>query len=104
MRLSTYGFRRILSGAVLLAGACGGDRVTAPDLPFTTEAVVRFKSFEGGFYAIETLGGRHLDPTNLPVAFQQDGLAVRVSGAVRADMSSIHMYGENFEIAEIARR
>ena len=104
MRIPSLVFPRVVSVVMLCASACGGDRVSAPDLPFTTEAVVRFVGLEGGFYAIETIGGRHLDPTNLPVAFQQDGLAVRVSGAVRADLVGYHMYGEIFQITEIVRR
>ena len=104
MRLPSLATGAALAVCLLLSAGCGSDRVTSSETHVADDAVVRFKSFEGGFYAIETVGGRHLDPVNLPVAYQQDGMEVHVRGAVRADFASVHMYGEIFEIADIARR
>lgn len=101
--------RTLMSGAfmftgLLAAGACAGDGVTTPPLRIADDAVIRYVALEGGFYSIETSAGRHLDPVNLPIEFRLDRLAVRVRGTVLTDMSSTHMYGEIFEIADIARR
>lgn len=104
MRARTSVAGMLAAAGLLLSAACANDRVTAPDLRVADDGVVRYVSLEGGFYAIETSSGRRLDPVNLPIEFRQDRLAVHVRGSVLTGMGSVHMYGEVFEIAEIARR
>ena len=96
-----------------LVASCGGRSATAPsrlvlgaDIPgqITVDAVVSYKSFEGGFYALDATDGRHFDPLNLPEAYQRDGLAVRFAGAVRSDLASYHMYGSIVQLTRIELR
>ncbi len=102
---SRFPFRGALIAATMLfSSACASDGVTTPNIRVDDDGMVRFVNLEGGFYAIETSAGRHLDPVNLPVEFRQNGLAVHVSGSVLTDRVGIHMSGEIFEISAIARR
>src|SRR5689334_23773447 len=71
---------------LILLAACGGgsdDWVTPPSSnsetvgsSITIVGIVRRVPLEGGFYAILGSDGVTYDPTNLPAAFQRDGLAV----------------------------
>ena len=64
-------------------------------------ATVRYQSFGGGFYSLETDGGNHCDPTNLAVEFRRDGLRVRFEGRVRTDVLSVHQYGQTLELSDV---
>lgn len=102
-----------LIGASLVASCSGSGVGTAPtatvlgaDLPgqITVDAVVSYKSFEGGFYALDATDGRHFDPMNLPESYQRDGMTVRFTGLVRNDLASFHMYGSIVQLTRIQMR
>lgn len=104
--------RLALIGGSLVA-SCSGSGGTAPratvlgaDIPgqITVDAVVSYKSFEGGFYALDAADGRKFDPMNLPASYERDGMAVRFTGAVRNDMASFHMYGSIVQLTRIEPR
>lgn len=63
---------------------------------------VSYKSFEGGFFAIEADDGSHYDPTYLPDAYAVDGLRVSVTAVLRLDLCSFHMYGLIIDIVSIS--
>jgi hypothetical protein len=69
-------------------------------LEFT--GTVRWKPFEGGFYAIDADDGRTFEPLQLPSQFRRDGLRVRVIAKERLDMVSFRMYGTIIEILSIS--
>ena len=96
-----------------LVASCGGSNtappnatVLGPDLPgqITVDAVVSYKSFEGGFYALDATDGRHFDPMNLPDAYHHDGVSVHFTGLVRSDLASFHMYGSIVQLTRISKR
>ena len=68
------------------------------------EGTVRYLELEGGFWAIEGVDETTYDPVNLPEAYQEEGLAVRVQAVVREDLASIHMVGPIIEIRAIEKR
>ena len=104
--------RLALIGGSLVA-SCSGSGGTAPratvlgaDIPgqITVDAVVSYKSFEGGFCALDATDGRHFDPMNLPESYQRDGMTVRFTGLVRNDLASYHMYGSIVQLTRIQMR
>ena len=92
-----------LSLASALSGCGTGSIVTGGD-GVTGDGVVKYKDFEGGFYAIDDVDGHHYDPTNLPAEFKRDGLAVRYSGRVLHGVGNVHLYGEILELTDISIR
>ena len=106
-------FASLVLVASSLLASCGGSGspapssdVIGPDLPgqISVDAVVSYKSFEGGFYALDATDGRHFDPINLPDAYHHDGVAVHFTGLVRSDLASFHMYGSLVQLTRIAKR
>lgn len=105
--------KRLLLLLALLVTACaGGDGVTegapddaeaAADLQ-TYDGTVAYLNLEGGFYGIVTARGDDLLPTNLPAEYEEDGLAVRVTGRFLEDVATFVMWGRPFEVTEITRR
>ncbi|MGN6393687.1 MAG: hypothetical protein ACTHM9_15775 [Gemmatimonadales bacterium] len=99
---------------LILIAACGGgsnDWVTPPSSNSETVGssvrivgVVRRVALEGGFYAIVGSDGITYDPTNLPVAFQKDGLAVEAVARRRPDMLGIHQVGPIVDLERIRTR
>ncbi len=69
----------------------------------TFTGTVRWKAFEGGFFAIDADNGERYQPINLPSSFREDGLRVRVTAVERPDLVSTHMYGKLIEIVTISR-
>jgi hypothetical protein len=86
---------------LLLAGAGDGAAQDSGLLSFT--GTVAYKSLERGFFALDADDGQKYMPINLAKDFAIDGLRVRVSARVRADMAGIHMYGTLIEIVEISK-
>src|SRR5690606_5375334 len=72
------------NGAAVAAPANGGDRLTF-------DGTVVYQDLEGGFYGIVTAQGHDLLPTNLPVEYEEDGLAVRVAGRFPDDVATARM-------------
>ncbi len=66
--------------------------------------VVKHVELEGGFYAIRGDDGVTYDPTNLPPAFQRDGLRVETEARRRDDMMGIHQAGPIVELVRIRAR
>ena len=71
---------------------------------FEIIGTIAYKSFEGGFFAIDGDNGRKYNPINLPESFRKDGLKVKVSARKKTDAMSIHMYGAIVDIVEIAAK
>jgi lipopolysaccharide export LptBFGC system permease protein LptF len=65
------------------------------------QGTVSYKTFEGGFFAIDGDDGNGYDPINLPDEYAVDGLRVQVSALIRDDLASFHMWGSIVEIVEI---
>jgi hypothetical protein len=99
---------------LILLAACGGggnDWVTPPSTnsetigsSMTIVGVVRRMALEGGFYTIVGSDGVTYDPTNLPAAFQKDGLAVEAVARRRPDKLGIHQVGPIIELERIRAR
>jgi hypothetical protein len=66
--------------------------------------VVRHLELEGGFYAIRGDDGVTYDPTNLPPAFQKDGLRVEADARRRDDLMGIHQAGPIVQLVRIRAR
>ncbi len=66
--------------------------------------VVKFHEVEGGFYAIQGTDGVTYDPTNLPEAFRQEGLAVELEARKRTDVVSVRQVGTIVDIERIRKR
>jgi hypothetical protein len=66
--------------------------------------VVSHVLLEGGFYAIRGDDGVTYDPTNLPPAFQKDGLRVEAEARRRDDMMGIHQAGPIVQLVRIRAR
>ena len=107
--------KRTLAGLLTLlalagSSACGGS--SSPTSPTGTVVVtgdvargtgmVRFYTFEGGFFAIRGDDGVTYDPTNLPSSFQRDGLRVRFEALIRRDLGGVHMAGPIVDVISIA--
>jgi hypothetical protein len=65
-------------------------------------ATVRHNPVEGGVWLLETKDGSLYRPLELPAAFRQDGLEVKVRGRV-VERASIAMIGTDFELDGIER-
>ncbi len=70
----------------------------------TITGTVRHLPIEGGVWVIQDAGGTSYNPTNLPDAVRQDGLAVEAEARRRDDMVSIGMVGALVELVRIRRR
>jgi hypothetical protein len=66
--------------------------------------VVKHLELEGGFYAIRGDDGVTYDPTNLPPAFQRDGLRVEAEARRRDDMMGVHQAGPIVQLVRIRAR
>jgi hypothetical protein len=64
---------------------------------------VRYIDVEGGFYGIEADDGTKLDPVNLPVEFQQDGVRIRVQVEPLKNRVSLRMWGRLVRIVSLER-
>lgn len=62
---------------------------------------VRYDDLEGGYYGIRVNGGEWLDPINLPVCMEIEGVEVCGKYFVPENTASIHMSGEVVYIIEI---
>ena len=100
--------------ALTAAAACasaGGEAWTEV-MPSPPEAgqllrmtgTVRRVELEGGVWVVRDSAGTTFNPTNLPAAFQREGLAVEVEARRRDDMASIGMVGPIVEIIRIRSR
>lgn len=65
-----------------------------------TGTIVRVDA-EGGFWGIVTTDGTRFRPTNLPVAFQRDGMEVEFEGYVLSDDRSDDEWGIPVELTEV---
>jgi hypothetical protein len=110
--------RNGLAVAMLVAlVACGGSGAAGEaewvtPVPAAEEAgsaisiagVVTHVDLEGGYFAIRGEDGVTYDPTNLPPAFQKDGLKVEVEARRRDDMMGVHQGGPIVQIVRIRAR
>jgi hypothetical protein len=85
----------LLVAALLSIGACGDEETG------WIEGIVEFVEVEGGCWQIEGNDGVSYEPINLPLEFQEHGLAVLFSAKHRGDLASTCMVGKIVEILEI---
>lgn len=64
--------------------------------------IVRYLSFEGGFFGIAGDDGMNYDPINMPQEFKVDGLRVRFT-ANFTDYISYHQWGYVVKLVSIER-
>ena len=67
------------------------------------QGMVRYLSFEGGFYGIVGEDGNNYLPLNLEEEFKQDSLQVRFTYERREDVMTIAMWGQSVDITAIER-
>jgi hypothetical protein len=100
----------LLLGAGAACAGATGDWVTPATVaepggaPVHILGTVRHREVEGGFYAIEGEDGTTYDPTNLPPAFEKDGLKVEAEARRRDDAAGIHMSGPIVQLVRIRTR
>ena len=107
---------RTLAGLALLLAACasgGGARESNPweELGkgdqsgpiFHLGGTVRHVELEGGLFVIDAADGTRYVPTNLPKAYQVDGLALEAEARRRDDMASIAMVAPLVELVRIRK-
>jgi acyl dehydratase len=114
----TTGRSRVAIGMLMAVAACangagGHDEVAwVTPTPAAEEVgtevritgVVKHVKLEGGFYAIRGDDAVTYDPTNLPPAFQRDGLRVEAEARRRDDLMGIHQAGPIVELVRIRAR
>jgi heat shock protein HslJ len=107
---------RVLAGVTLFLAACasgGGARESNPweELGkgdqsgpiFHLGGTVRHVELEGGLFVIDAADGTRYVPTNLPKAYQVDGLALEAEARQRDDMASIAMVAPLVELVRIRK-
>ena len=62
---------------------------------------IQYKTFEGGFYALDADNGEHYTPVKLDKAYLQHGLRVRVTGTILKDVMTITQYGSVLEVSDV---
>lgn len=86
----------------------GGERwveleTPSPD-PGSVERItgtVHHLDLEGGLFVIRDADGTQYQPTNLPEAFRQEGMAVEADARRRDDLTSIGMVGPTIELLRV---
>lgn len=86
----------------LLSGCGGSTGGEARTDTVSGTGTVHYKSFEGGFYAIDGDSGHNYDPTNLGADFKKDGLRVQYEVKPRPELGGTHGYGEIADIVKIS--
>lgn len=104
--MKTIVFATPLALAALVGCASSSSSGEAGNTADATEVVsdsgtIVWRTVEGGFYVIETDGGKTYDPINLPAEYRAKGLRVRFEAKVRSDLMSTHMAGTLVEITSI---
>ena len=74
---------------LLLSGCGGSSGGEARTDTVSGTGTIHYKSFEGGFYAIDADNGNAYDPTTLAPEFSKDGLRVHFEGTPRPEKGSI---------------
>ncbi|GGO74331.1 hypothetical protein [Bowmanella pacifica] len=111
---------RLITGLLLtglLAGCQTETQDTTPQAPLQQEpamtsssdktanlifkGTVKFKSFEGGFYAIDAHNGEKYHPMGLDKEYRRDGLIVTVEAQTIPDLMTIQQYGTPIKILSI---
>lgn len=103
MRRFTLLLLLLLSILMLTACVSARDKMAAPNT-ITINGTISYKTFEGGFWAVDGDDGGRYTPMNLSEEFLEDKLSVQVSAIVRTDMASFHKYGKMIEIVSIDKR
>ncbi len=64
---------------------------------------VKFIDIEGGFYGIISDDGTKLDPLNLSVDYQEDGLRIKAGISIKKNVVTIRMWGTPVQINQIQK-
>jgi hypothetical protein len=108
--------RLMAGGLAFCLGACasGAGRESNPWQELATDTdrpgptihlggLVRYLDLNGGLFVIEDADGPRYQPTNLPPAYQLDGLPVEAEARRREDLASIGMVGPVVELVRIRK-
>ena len=98
--------------SALLAASCSepsglelGDPFSPIGIVDGVDGRVVWSNLEGGFWMIETVDGRRLDPhSSLPEAYRTDGALVHVAARPLDNVACFHMSGIIVEITAIRAR
>lgn len=68
----------------------------------TLRGTVKYKDFEGGFWALDANNGNKYMPTGLNEALLVDGIIVEVTGTIEEDgnLVTFQQYGKIFKVKE----
>jgi heat shock protein HslJ len=107
---------RVLASLTLFLAACAGGGAGRASNPweelgrgegsgpvFHLGGTVRHVELEGGLFVIDAADGTRYVPTNLPPAYQVDGLALEAEARRRDDMASIAMTAPLVELLRIRK-
>jgi hypothetical protein len=104
----------LMAVAVVTLASCASPRepawVELPPASIDSGQVLRITGtvhrleVEGGVFVIRDSQGTQYNPTNLPEAFRQEGMAVEVEAHRRDDMASIGMVGPIIELRRIRQK
>lgn len=102
----------LVLGLVAVASACGdgSSKPSSPGAPLasdevvSTDAVVRYAGLEGGCWMLDVKKRGLYRPLELPEAYREDGLSVRVSLRDAPDMADICQMGPLVHLDSIERK
>ena len=107
---------RVLASLTLFLAACAGGGTGRESNPWEElgrgeesgpvihlGGIVRHVELEGGLFVIDAADGTRYVPTNLPPAYQVDGLALEAEARRRDDMTSIAMGAPLVELVRIRK-
>lgn len=107
---------RVLASLTLFLAACAGGGTGRESNPWEElgrgeesgpvvhlGGIVRQVELEGGLFVIDAADGTRYVPTNLPPAYQVDGLALEAEARRRDDMASIAMVAPLVELVRIRK-
>lgn len=66
----------------------------------TVSGTIRFKSMEGGFFALDGHNGEKFMPHGMDKSLLKDGMVVEVKGVILKDMMTFQQYGEVLKVTE----
>ena len=95
--------RHTLALLALTAALTGCSLVGSDEGDLAFDGVVAYTTVEGGAWLLESDAGETYEPLNLPAAFEEEGLRVRVEAELREDLGSFIMVGPVIEIEKIER-
>ncbi|GAB5383620.1 MAG: hypothetical protein Alis3KO_07430 [Aliiglaciecola sp.] len=66
----------------------------------TVTGTIRFKTIEGGFFALDGHNGEKYMPHGMDKSLLKDGMVVEVKGIIMKDMMTFQQYGEVLKVTD----